>query len=338
MSERRTAVTGATGFLGKRICAELVARGERVVALGRRFEQFPSFDPALCEQRSAALEDEGALLRALEGADTVIHAAALSTTWGRRENFVRANVDGTRRLLEAARATGVRRVVHVSSSSVVFTGEDRTNLREDAPRPARFHAHYCETKALAEDVVRASSGVEHVIVRPRGIFGPGDTTILPRLVARARRGKLRIIGHGRNVQDITYVDNVVDALLLARDAPAAAGRTYFVSNGEPVVLWEFIAKVLRGVGLAPPTRHVPFALVYSVAAAMEAAARLAPALGGADDALHGRAPRVRPDARHRRRPSRPRLRAARDDGGGPRAHARDLPRRAALSAWRRQSP
>jgi nucleoside-diphosphate-sugar epimerase len=250
-----------------------------VVALGRRFEHFPSFDPALCQRRQASLEDAAALGEALRGADTVIHAAALSTAWGPREAFLRVNVEGTRRILDAARAAGVRRVVHVSSSSVVFADRDRRGMNEDEPRPARFPAHYCASKALAEDVVRAFPGVASVIVRPRALFGPGDTTLLPRILAAARRGRLRIIGRGDNLQDLTYVDNAVDGLLLARHAPAAAGRTYFLSNDEPVVLWEFIASCLRGLGIAPPSRRVPLRVALAVAGALEALHTAVPALG-----------------------------------------------------------
>jgi nucleoside-diphosphate-sugar epimerase len=274
-----TAVTGATGFLGKRLCAALVARGEPVVALGRRFEGFPDLDRALCRRRVVALADEVALGEAFRGADSVIHAAAMSAIWGRRRDFLSANVDGTAHVLAAARAAGVRRVVHVSSSGVTFDGRDRRDVNEDEPRPRRFLSHYQETKALAEDVVRGATGAETVIVRPRGIFGPGDTMILPRLIARARRGKLRVLGAGRNVQDITYVDNVVAALLLARAAPAAAGRVYLVSNGEPVALWEFIRDCLQGLGMTLAAGQVSSSIAFAVAGAAEALHRVVPGLG-----------------------------------------------------------
>lgn len=279
MTAPLTVVTGATGFLGKRVCAALVARGERVLALGRRFDGFPPLDASLCARREVALEDARALAAAFEGADFVLHSAAHSTVWGPCADFLRVNVDGTRRVLEAARDAGVRRVVHVSSATVVFGNRDLRDVREDQPRPARFLSHYSASKALAEDVVRGSSGVEWVIVRPRGIFGPGDTTILPRLVARARTGRLRILGNGRNVQDLTYVDNAAAALLLARDAAGAAGRTYLVGNGQPVVLWDFIAAVLRGIGITPPSRHLPLPAAFAVASAMEALHTAVPSLG-----------------------------------------------------------
>jgi nucleoside-diphosphate-sugar epimerase len=274
-----TVVTGATGFLGRRVSAALVERGERVRALGRRFDGFPALDPSRCERRAVALEDERALTDAFRGADYVIHSAAHTAAWGPREDFVRVNVIGTRHVLEAARAAGVRRVVHVSSATVVFGDRDKRGAKEDERRPARFLSHYSETKALAEDVVRNATGVEWVIVRPRAIFGPGDTTILPRLCARAEQGKLRILGDGRNVQDLTYVDNAADALLLARDAPRASGHSYLISNGDPVVLWDFIAACLEGLGIAPPVRHVPAPVAFALGGALEVLHRVLPRLG-----------------------------------------------------------
>lgn len=276
---RVTAVTGATGFLGRRLCETLVARGEHVVAMGRDFSRFPQLDGRLCRLVAGDLGDRQALQLALAGADAVIHAAALSTPWGRRADFVRVNVAGTEALLDAARQAGVRRFVHVSSSSVVFDLCDRLEVVEDAPLPQRFLNFYPESKALAEGSVRAATGIETVIIRPRGIFGPGDVALLPRIVALARSGRLRIVGDGNNVQDLTYVDNVVEALLLARHAPEAAGRTYFVTNDEHVRLWDLIAEVLNGLGLAPPKRRMPLGAALAFASALETLHRALPQLG-----------------------------------------------------------
>ncbi len=274
-----TAVTGATGFLGRRLCETLVARGERIVAMGRDFSRFPQLDANLCRQAPCDLGDRQALRVALAGADAVIHGAALSSPWGRRADFLRVNVAGTEALLDAAGRAGVRRVVHVSSSSVVFDLRDRLEVAENAPLSQRFLNFYPESKALAEDAVRAATNIETVIIRPRAIFGPGDTALLPRVVALARSGKLRVVGDGNNVQDLTYVDNVVESLLLARHAPAAAGHTYFVTNGESVRLWDLIAKVLIGLDLAPPARHVPLHAAMAFASALESLHRAMPQLG-----------------------------------------------------------
>jgi 2-alkyl-3-oxoalkanoate reductase len=279
MSAALTLVTGATGFLGTRLCETLVARGQRVIALGRDFSRFPQLDARLCLRFEADLENPIALRAAVQGVDHVIHAAALSSPWGRREDFFRINVQGTHALLNAARAAGVRRFVHVSSSSVVFDGRDRLKVTENAAFPPGFLNPYPESKALAEIVVRAATDIETVILRPRGIFGPRDAALLPRLIALARSGRLRIVGEGRNLQDLTYIDNVVEALLLARDAAAAAGNTYFISNDEPVRLWQLIAEVLTGLGVAAPTRHIPFGAAMALACALESLHRALPRLG-----------------------------------------------------------
>lgn len=279
MSAAVTLVTGATGFLGTRLCEVLVARGEPVIAMGRNFSRFPRLDPRLCRRLEGDLRNQHALQAGVEGADTVIHAAALSSPWGRREDFFRINVQGTETLLNASRVAGVRRFVHVSSSSVVFEARDRLNVAENAAVAHRFLNPYPESKALAEKVVRAATGIETVILRPRGIFGPGDAALLPRVIALARSGRLRIVGDGRNLQDLTYVDNVVEALLLARDAAAAAGNTYFISNDEPVRLWQLIADVLEGLGLAAPTRHIPLGAAMALACALESLHRALPWLG-----------------------------------------------------------
>ena len=280
MSGPRTVVTGATGFLGRRLCAALAARGESVVALGRDPSRFLALDPRLVRCQVADLADHGALVEACRGAESVIHSAALSSAWGPRPAFMKANVEGTRNLLEAARAGGVRRFVHVSSPSVVFANTDRRGVDEFEPYPARFMSTYSESKALAEGVVRATRGLETVILRPRAIFGPGDVALLPRLVRAGRARWLRVVGSGQNIQDLTYVENVVDALLLARDAPAAcAGRTYFVSNGEPVRLWDVIFQVFDALGIPRPRRRIPVPVALGFAAGLELVHRLGLAEG-----------------------------------------------------------
>ena len=279
MSAAVTLVTGATGFLGTRLCEVLVGRGERVIAMGRNFSRFPSLDGRLCRRLAADLGNSHALHEAVKGAENVIHTAALSSPWGRRAEFLRINVEGTEVLLNAARFAGVRRFVHVSSSSVVFDARDGLKLTENAPLAQRFLNPYPESKALAETVVRAATGIETVILRPRGIFGPGDVALLPRVIALARAGRLRIVGDGQNLQDLTYVDNVVEALLLARDAPAAPGHTYFISNDEPIRLWQLISEVLEGLGLEAPRRHISFGAAMALARALESLHRAIPVLG-----------------------------------------------------------
>ncbi len=178
-------------------------------------------------------------------------------------------MDGTAHVLAGCIAHDVGRLIYVSSPSVVFDGRDVRDQREDAPYPRRFVSVYSETKKLGEDLVNAAAGRLHTtIVRPKAIFGPGDRTLLPRLLDAARRGRLPIIGDGRNLVDLTYVDNVVSALVLALTAPAA-GRTYTITNGEHVRLWDVVRDLLRHYGLPEQLRHMPLPIAHAAAALME---------------------------------------------------------------------
>jgi nucleoside-diphosphate-sugar epimerase len=168
---------------------------------------------------------------------------------------------------------GVRRLAYISSPSVVFDGTDQVDLTELAPYPKRFTSIYSKTKKLGEDLVNAArgSGPETVILRPKAIFGPGDTALLPRLLLAARRNRLPQIGDGLNRVDLTYVDNVVDGTLAALDSPRVVGKTYTLTNGESPLLWEVIREVLRRSGLRADLRQIPVSVAYSAAAVMEAA-------------------------------------------------------------------
>lgn len=270
-----TAVTGATGFLGKAVCAALVARGEDVIAIGRDFSKFD----IACEKRVADLRDAGALGDALAGATHVIHGAAIASPWGPWSEFVRVNVEGTRSVVTFARASGVKRLVHVSSSTLAFDGRDRTGIKESDPMPEKPLGKYARSKRLAEQIVREATDLETVILRPRAIFGPGDNVILPRLITMARSGRLRIIGDGKNRADLTYIDNVVDAVILARDVRAAAGKTFFLSNDAPIPVWELVRRVCEGLSIPPPTKRVPFPVALAIATGLEATHTLLPFLG-----------------------------------------------------------
>ncbi|HLJ54300.1 MAG TPA: NAD-dependent epimerase/dehydratase family protein, partial [Chthonomonadaceae bacterium] len=226
----RTLVTGATGFLGGCLARALLARGDSVVALGRDAARCAALARAGAEVVRADLRDSAAVSAACMGIDRVCHAGALSAPWGRRAEFQETNVVGTANVIAGCAAHDVRRLVYVSSPSAVFDGRDHAGVTERAPYPKRFASAYSESKKLAEDLVNAerdagAGRLETVIVRPKAVFGPGDTSLLPRLLAAARRGRLPQIGSGANRVDLTYVDNVADALISALDSPASAGNT-----------------------------------------------------------------------------------------------------------------
>ena len=268
-------VTGATGFVGSHLTRALLARGCRVRALGRDFGRSPNLAAAGAVPVVADLRDGEAVSEACRGVSAVVHAGALSSPWGRAAEFEAVNVGGTANVIAGCRRHGVRRLVYVSSPSVVFDGRDQRDLSDDAPYPRRFVSAYSRTKKEAEDLVNAAArgDVPSVIVRPKAVFGPGDTALLPRLIRAARRGRLPQIGDGQNLVDLTYIDNVVQALLLALDADdAAVGKTYTITNGEHVRLWDVVRQVLMRLDLPTRLPRLPLPAALSLAAVLEAAA------------------------------------------------------------------
>jgi nucleoside-diphosphate-sugar epimerase len=201
--------------------------------------------------------------------DVVYHVGALSAPWGKRADFFAINVDGTAAVLTGCRMHGVRRCVYVSSPSVLFSGHDQWNVSDEAAYPARFTSVYALTKKRGEDLVRAATDLHTVILRPKAIFGPGDQTLLPRLIAAARQQRLPQIGAGRNLVDLTYVENVVHALLLSLESQAPAGRAYLITNNEHVPLWDVIRRVLSQLHLSTRLRSLPLPVVLSAASLME---------------------------------------------------------------------
>jgi nucleoside-diphosphate-sugar epimerase len=269
----KTLVTGGTGFLGRRLVERLLAEGRDVTVLARR----PAADLEArgVRFRAVALEDAAAVAQACEGMETVFHVAAKVGVWGRYADFHRANVLGTRALLEGARRAGVARFVHTSTPSVVYNGRDLAGADESLPLTRACPCAYPLTKALAEAEVLAANGpsLRTVALRPHLIWGVGDPHLVPRILARARAGRLRIVGGGTNRVDMVHVENAVDAHLQAETAlggrAPAAGRAYFITNGEPVVLWDWVNGLLQSLGLPAVTRRVPLPVAYTAGAALE---------------------------------------------------------------------
>jgi nucleoside-diphosphate-sugar epimerase len=263
-------VTGATGFVGGALARRLHAAGARVTAQGRRAAEMR----AGVRYVRGDLADPTVAEAACAGQQFVFHCAVLAAPWGAYKDFYRANVVATENVTASARRAGAARLIHVSTPSLYFADQPRRNVREDDPLPARQLTAYADTKRLAEQVVAEAqaAGLATISVRPRAIFGPGDTTIFPRLLRQVARGRLRVIGPGTNLADFTYIDNVVDGLLLCAHAPAATlGRTYNLTNGEPQLLWPLIARVCAALGYPPPKRHVSLGAALALAGAVELA-------------------------------------------------------------------
>ncbi len=270
----RALVTGGGGFLGGVIVRMLREQGDSVVSYSRG--SYPELARLGAEQRSGDLGDREALARATEGCDIVFHVAAKAGVWGPYDEYHRANVTGTENVIAACRANGIRRLVHTSSPSVVFDGRDVEGGDESLPYPERYEAHYPHTKALAEQIVLAANGpgLATVALRPHLIWGPGDNHLVPRIIARARAGRLRRIGDRPCLVDTVYVDNAARAHLqaAARLAPGSpvGGRAYFIANGEPIPLWEMVNRILAAAGLPPVMRSISPRLAYALGVVCEA--------------------------------------------------------------------
>ena len=264
-------VTGATGFVGKHLTQALLDRGHRVAMLGRNFADCGELLATGANRIQADLRDHDAVKSACRGMDAVFHVGALSAPWGRAADFHAINVGGTENVIAGCEQHQVQRLVVVSSPSVIFDGHDHVLATEAMLYPQRFMSTYSLTKKLAEDRVNAAiqRGLPAVILRPKAIFGAGDTALLPRLVEAAQHGRLPQIGDGQNLVDLTHVDNVVHALILALNAPAALGNTYTITNNEHVRLWDVIRTVLRHYGLSTNLRRIPLAVAMLLARAME---------------------------------------------------------------------
>lgn len=274
-------VTGGTGFLGRRLVERLLAEGRSVTVLARR----PAPDLAARGVRfvTASLDDSAAARAACAGVETIFHTAAKVGVWGRYDDFFRTNVLGTRALLEGGREHGVKRFIYTSTPSVIYNGRDLANADESLPLTTDCPSPYPLTKAIAEREVLAanSPAMPTVALRPHLIWGVGDPHLVPRVLERARARRLRIVGSGRNRVDMVHVDNAVDAHLLAEKAATstAAGRAYFITNGEPVVLWDWINGLLEGVGEPRVTRRISLSAAKSIGAGCEVAWTILPLRG-----------------------------------------------------------
>lgn len=272
-------VTGGGGFVGRGITERLLSRGDEVVVLARGV--YPDLESRGARVVRADLTDADAVSAACAGCDVVFHVAARAGIWGPFESFYQPNVLGTRNVLAGTRAHGVPKLVYTSSPSVTFDGSDAVKADERLPYPTRFENAYSATKAEAEQAVLAAAKrgeMAATALRPHLIWGPGDPHLIPRVVKAARAGRLMQVGDGANMVDITYVDNVVDAHILAGDALHAGhpanGRAYFVSNGEPVALWPWINSLLERLKIPSVKKRISVATARRIGAVMEAGYRL----------------------------------------------------------------
>jgi nucleoside-diphosphate-sugar epimerase len=267
-------VTGGSGFIGGRLIERLRSERWDVRALARSEPATDRVTALQCEAVPGDLDDTAALRVGSDGADVVFHCAAKADDWGAPEEFERINVLGTENVLAAARDAGARRVVHVSTEAALMAGQPLVHVDEHAPLRPDSPALYPATKAKAELAVRAADGkrLETVVIRPRFVWGRGDTTLLPVLVELVESGRFRWIGGGTHLSATAHVDNTVEGLWLGA-TKAPAGSVYFVTDGEPVVFKDFVGEMIATQGVHAPDKTIPLGLAKAAAAASEGAWR-----------------------------------------------------------------
>ena len=265
-------VTGGSGFIGGRLIERLRSDGHAVKALARSDAAADRIRARGGEPARGDLADAEAMRSGADGCEWAFHAAATLGDWGKREEFERGNVEGTRNVLDACAEAGVRRFVHVGTEAALLAGQPLVDVDESAPLRPDSPALYSSTKARAEQLVRAANrdGFETVVVRPRFVWGRGDTTLLPSMAEMVRSGRFAWIGGGRQKTSTTHVDNTVEGLMLGatRGAP---GEVYFVTDGEPVVFRDFVSELLSTQGVDPPTRNIPAPVAHALAVGGETA-------------------------------------------------------------------
>jgi len=251
---KRVFVTGGSGFVGGALIPALVARGVEVVALARS-------DAAAAKVRALGAEPaigdldvaDPKLVEAMRGCDVVFHAAAIAKEHGRLRDFMRTNVEGTRTLLKLAREANVPRFVHVSTEAVLADGKPIVRAVETAPYPAKPAGPYPISKGAAERIVVEAKGI---VIRPRFIWGRGDTSLLPQLVDRVKSGRYAWIGDGHYLTSTCHVRNVVEGAIAAAEH-GTPGEIYFLTDGEPIDFRDFLTKYLATQGVDAGTRTVP---------------------------------------------------------------------------------
>ena len=270
---KKALITGGGGFLGRALAKELKKSGYEVRVMGRR--DYPNMKKDGFDTFKGDVADYDSVYEACKDIDIVFHAASLASIRGKYAEFHNTNVVGTENVIKACREHSIRKIVYTSSPSVVFDGKTHLNMDESLPYPTEYLAHYPETKAIAERMIIEANdkNLLTVSLRPHLIWGPGDTNLIPRLLERAKKGNLMIVGSGHNIIDNTFIDNAVDAHILAAeklvDGSVVAGQCYFITQGEPVKCWDWINNILRGFNIPLLEKRVSFNAAYRGGAILE---------------------------------------------------------------------
>ena len=276
---QRVVVLGGSGFVGRALVQRLVGDGIETAVVARN--AFPEAEPLDVRFLSGDIGDADFLKNSLAGYDTVIHLASKSGIWGDKKEYYTTNVVGTKNVLDACRANKIAALVYASTPGVVYQKDDLCGVNERTPYAPNFLCDYVRSKALAEQMVLEanSDSLKTIALRTHLVWGPGNTNLIPRLLGQARCRKLKRVGDGHNLVDVTYIDNAVDAFILAaknlHGTTSGAGKPYFISQGEPVNLWNWLNKFFRRLDIPIVEESIPFQKAYLMGMLMEKAFPLA---------------------------------------------------------------
>ncbi|MCT4607327.1 MAG: NAD-dependent epimerase/dehydratase family protein [Marinisporobacter sp.] len=272
MNIKKVLITGATGFLGNRVAIRLKGLGYEVTGVGRNKKKGEALKRKGIDFVLLDLENEEAVMNICKNHEYIFHCAALSSPWGKYKDFYKSNVESTKNLIKGSKKENIKRFIHVSTPSIYFDYQDKLNIREDSILPRELVNDYAKTKLVAEKEIDQAfkEGLGVVTIRPRALFGPGDTTILPRLIRANHKGGIPLIDGGKGIIDVTYVENVVDALILCMNGEKnILGEKYNITNGEPMVFIELIQKLFHKLDIPLKTKNISFERAYKIGGAME---------------------------------------------------------------------
>lgn len=268
----RVLITGGTGFLGRKLAEKCKSLSYHVTVIARNQEIGKQLESQGINFLKADLKDTETTITACKDQDYIFHCAALSSPWGKYQDFYNANVLGTQNIIQGCKVNNVKRLIYVSTPSVYFNFDHRLNILEtDALATVPANA-YVKTKLIAEKEIDIASkqGLPVISIRPRGIFGCGDTAILPRLIKASQKTGIPLINGGKAYIDMTYIDNVVDALILCQQAPdSLLGRIFNITNGEPTYLIDLLNLLSQKLEYKFKFKPIPYPIAYGLAAAME---------------------------------------------------------------------
>ena len=270
-------VTGATGFLGQHLCQMLLQQGWQVIAFGRNLEKGRALSTDKLVFNAVDLKDFGQLDKVFEPVEAVFHCAALSSAWGNKHDFFQSNVSATENVVKCSVKHGVKKLVHVSTTSVYFDFRDRLGIKETDPLALSFVNEYARTKYLSERIVLADNDdakLERVIIRPRGIIGDGDNAIMPRILRVANKGMFPLFNHGKALIDVTYVGNVADAMIRCVQTDNIDREIFNISNDEPLRIIDLLQRVFAVMDKQVKLRSFPYPLFMTLANILETCARL----------------------------------------------------------------